>query len=496
MRNALLLSASLLALPLLSACAVMEGADTEMAEISMPAAYEYLQQNTGAAPNPDWWASFNTPELNGLETQAMAANNDLLAGVERVLQARAGVGTSRAGLLPQITGQINDTFTENNGGQRIDLNTGLPIGGGAGAGGDYLQNTTGRINASYELDLFGANRADLRSSRAALASSIYSQRALELSIQADVANFYFNVLSLRERLDTARQNLASVERVMDLVQRQYDAGAVSGFDLSRQRSAVATARARIPALEEQLAQAESGLALLTGAFPQGFDAPGGDIRAMLPPPVSAGLPSDLLWRRPDLLAAEATLAGADADIDAARAAFFPTINLTAGLSISNLFDTAIGTAAANETTQSFGASLAQTLFGGGRLTAQFERNRARYRELALNYRQSVLTALKDVDDALAALRASEQSEELQQIASDEAQRAFDLSEARYEAGADDLLAVLDAQRTLLDASDSLVQARQARLNAAVGLFAALGGGWAPDEATARMAGDARVPLIP
>jgi NodT family efflux transporter outer membrane factor (OMF) lipoprotein len=482
MRKSLLIATvSLAALPLLGACAAITAEDIENPELAMPGAYEYLQQQAGPPVDPAWWSAFNSEPLNALEAQAIAANNQLLAGIETVLQSRAAVRQSRAPFLPQLSASQSTTFNENQGGGGIvgiDPTTGLPIQGG-GSDSGYSENSSARVNASYEIDLFGADRAALRSSRAALAASIYNQRNLELQVQADVATNYFNILSLQQRLESARRNLESVERVMDLVQRQYDEGAVSGFDLSRQRSAVATARATIPQLEQQLAAAESALAILLGEFPEGFEPPAGEIASILPPPVDVGIPSTLLQRRPDLMAAEAGLAGADADVDAARAAFFPTLTLNAQGNISDLFGAA-------SVATSFGESIAATIFSGGRLEAALERSQSRERQLIINYRQSVLNALKEVEDALVTLSTAEEREALQQIAADEAQRSFDLSEARYEAGADDLLAVLDAQRQLLSASDSVVQARQQRLNAAVSLFSALGGGWTGDAEAVRL----------
>ncbi len=471
--RALSSAAPLVFLVTLTGCAVLREPDIGSFGLEMPAAYEYLRQEASAtAPDPAWWAAFDDPTLNALEVRAMQTNNALQAGLERVIQSRATLRQSGAAFLPQITAGETTTFST-----IINSSAGAPT-------GDWTETSSARLSASYELDLFGRNRASLQSARAALAAQIYNQRALELSVQSDVANLYFNILSLQQRLDTARRNLDSVERVMALVQRQYDEGAVSGFDLSRQRSAVATARARIPQLEEQLAAARSSLAILLGVVPQNFEAPTGDLRAILPPPIAVGLPSELLTRRPDLMAAEASLVGARADIGAARAAFLPTLDLSAGLNAANIFSGGF----LDDLTASLGGGIAATIFSGGRLEAGLERSESRYRELLINYHQSVLSALKEVDDALMSLRSAEEREELQQIAAEEAQRAFDLSEARYEAGADGLLAVLDAQRTLLDASDSLVQARQARLNAAIGLFAALGGGWQGDAEAARLAG--------
>lgn len=478
--------------PLVAGCATFNNTEMVMPELDMPAAYEFLQAEAGNAPDPAWWSAFNDQSLNALETRAMAANNDLLAGVERVAQARASLRQAGAVYLPQVSGSQSTTFSETGGGGGgggglIDTNgdgipdTFVPGGSGGGGGGlSYTENSSARVGASYELDLFGGNAASLRSSRASLASQIYNQRNLELQVQSNVATAYFNILSLQQRLESARQNLEYAERIMDLVERQYEEGAVSGFDVSRQRQQLASTQATVPQLEQQLAAAESALAILLGEYPERFDPPAGQLRTILPPPVEVGLPSDLLLRRPDLMAAEATLVGANADIDAARAAFFPTISLSANANVSDLFG-------AFDIATSFGESLSATIFSGGRLEGGLQRSEARYRELIINYRQAVLNAMKEVEDALVTLRTAEEREALQQIATDEAQRSFELSEARYQAGADDLQAVLDAQRQLLSAADQLVQARQQRLTAAVDLFSALGGGWQGDPEAARLA---------
>lgn len=468
--------------PLAAGCATFNNTEMVMPELDMPAAYEFLQAEAGDPVDPAWWGAFNDPSLNTLEAQAMAANNQLLAGIERVTQARASLRQAGAVFLPQVSASQSTNFNESGGGgQFVDPNTGELIGGGGSDFLGYSESSSGSLRASYELDLFGGNAASLRTSRASLASQIYNQRNLELQIQTNVASAYFNILSLQQRLESARTNLEYAERIMGLVDRQYEEGAVSGFDVSRQRQQLASTQATVPQLEQQLAAAESALAVLLGQYPQGFDAPAGELGAILPPPVAVGLPSDLLRRRPDLMQQEATLVGANADIDAARAAFFPTINLSAGANISDLFG-------AFNIATSFGESLSATIFSGGRLEAGVDRSEARYRELIINYREAVLNAMKEVEDALVTLRTAEERETLQQIATDEAQRSFELSEARYQAGADDLQAVLDAQRQLLSASDQLVQSRQQRLTAAIDLFSALGGGWTGDAEAARLAG--------
>lgn len=412
---------------------------------------DYVQRNGGrraAAADTRWWTAFNDPALNALMNESLAANHTLAAGVERVAQARAGLRIAGAALLPEAGASASGDHDINN--------------------GDF--SASARLSVSYELDLFGANRARLAGARAAWRGSVHDQRALELAVQADVAATWFTAVALDARLDVARRSLAAAEKILDLIVKRHEAGTASGFDLSRQRSAVASARASIAALEEQRVRTVNGLAILLGRPPEGFDIAQADFYALAPPQIEAGLPSDLLLRRPDLLAAEAALDGADADIRAARAAFFPRIDLAAALTGASLTGGAslLGDAS---------ASIFTTIFAGGRLRGGLDRAKARQRELVALYRQSILDALGEVENALAAVNSSALQAEQQAIAAREAERAARLSEIRYESGADDLLAVLDAQRSELGAADGLVQARLDQLTAAVDLFRALGGGW-------------------
>jgi outer membrane protein, multidrug efflux system len=415
----------------------------------MPASYDQgAEESRGAPPGPRWWTTFNDPALNALIGEAMAANNTVAAGIERVAQARAGLRIAGATLVP-------DAGASGSGG--LDINN-----------GDF--SASARLNVSYELDLFGRNRAELAGARASWRGSVHNQHALVLTVQAEVAATWFSILALDERLAVARRSLVAAEKILDLIERRHRAGAASGFDLSRQRSAVAGSRAGIVGLEEQRIRTVNALAILLGGPPEEFEPPRADFHALTLPRIDPGLPSSLLLRRPDILSAEAALDGADADIRAARAAFFPQIDLGAALTGASLTSgaTLLGDAS---------ASLFMTIFSGGRLEGGLQRAKARQRELVANYRQSILDALGEVENALAAVRSSTLQAEQQEIATREAERAARLSEIRYEAGADDLLAVLDAQRSELSAADSLVQARLDRLTAAVNLFRALGGGW-------------------
>ena len=260
-----------------------------------------------------------------------------------------------------------------------------------------------------------------------------------------------------------------------MVEARVLGGAASSLDLAQQRGVVATQRAGIPALETQARQAENALAILLGNAPAGATAVTGELMRVEPPMPAPGLPSGLLARRPDIQAAEAQLVAANAEIGAARAAFFPSVDLTgrngyASSVLSSLFDPA-------GRTYSLAAGLTQSIFDGGNRSGQVDLAKARYAELIQTYRQAVISAFGDVENALVAARRTEEQEVVQSDAVEQARLAYQLADARYRAGAVDLLTVLDAQRTLYQAEDQAVQIRLARLQAAVALFKALGGGW-------------------
>ena len=283
------------------------------------------------------------------------------------------------------------------------------------------------------------------------------------------------MLSLRGRLAIARQNLEIAERVLKVVESRVRNGAASALDLSRQQAGVFALRAAMVPLELQERQTLFALAILLGRPPEGFAAAGTGVIALAVPAVAPGLPSDLLVRRPDLRSAEAQLAAANANVAVARAALLPSISLTgsAGLASGVLVNFLNAPTAA----LALGASVLQTIFDGGRLSGQVDVAVSRERELVENYRRTVLAALADVESALAAGGRTAEQEALQVRVVEEGRISLRLAEVRYREGVDDLLTLLDAQRTLFQAEDQLAQIRLARLQASIGLFKALGGGW-------------------
>ncbi|MBD3771772.1 MAG: efflux transporter outer membrane subunit [Rhodobacterales bacterium] len=442
------LSASFLAL---AACASL-APRTEVTEheLALPADYDNAAGLTEVRTiEADWWAAFGSQNLNALVTEALGANQTLAAGIANVDAARAALKVSNASLLPQANASLSASS---------DTESGL----------DDV-SSTGRLSASYELDLFGANAASRAASQASLEASQFSQRSLELTVQSDVASTYFNLLATREQLEVARRNLEISERIFEIVEVRYKAGTISGYDVSSQRAQLATARARIPELEAQITSLETSLAILLGQVPQGFAAPEESILALELPVAEPDLPSDLLLRRPDLLQEEANLRAADANVTVARAAFLPGVDL--GAALSSVLS------GGGDLTGSISASLAQTIFSGGRLEGQLESARARQAGQLASYRSAILNALRDVDVSLTSIEANAQREDQLLVAREASKDALDAAELRYRAGTDDLTSLLSAQQAYFTASDNYVQGRLNRLTAALNLYVALGGGY-------------------
>lgn len=419
-----------------------------------------------AWPPAAWWRVFGDPELERLIATAHANNHDLKAAASRMVQAEARARAAAADLYPGLTGS-GSAGRDGRGGSRLDpsYRTGL--------------------QAEYEVDFWGRNRAAVQSAEAALEASRFDRETVALSLTAEVATTWFEYLALSDRLSSARQQLEIARRVLDLVRAQAEWGAVSDLRVAQQRNTVATLEATLPTLERQRAEAGNALAVLLGLAPQELELPpAGSLGAVAVPRLEPGLPAELLQRRPDIRRAEADLVAANADVHAARAALFPSIRLTGGAgfasaALSSLFDV-------GGSFYDLVSGLTAPIFDAGRLRAGHELAKAREEELVHRYRAAIVAAFREVEDALAAAKYLAETEAAQREALAQARTAYDLAEVQYRAGAVDFMTVLDAQRTLFQAEDTLLQTRLARLNAAVALFKALGGGWSepPDEAAA------------
>lgn len=436
-------------------CASVTTSPVPSPNVAMPAAYEEAAAPAaGAAVPADWWKAFDAEQLSQLVAEALQASPDLAIASERVQQAEAAVRVAGASLFPAVDAQARTSRQTGNG---------------------NFDSSSAGLTASYELDVWGRNGSLARSAQSSAQGSRFDRETVRLSLVAGVANAYFEVLALRSRLAIARENLGIAERVLGVVEARYKNGAASGLDLSRQRTAVETVRAALPALELQERQTLAALAILIGRTPEGFRLEDKALASVDVPSIVPGLPSDVLTRRPDVASAEASLVAANADLAAARAALFPSISLTGAAGKAS--DALLSLAGAPGATLSVAASVLQPIFDGGRLRAQRSIAESRERELVQSYRAAILAALGDVEKALAATSRTAEQEQLQSRVVEEARKSLSLAEIRYKEGADDLLSTLDAQRTLFQAQDQLASLRLSRLEAAVALYKALGGSW-------------------
>jgi NodT family efflux transporter outer membrane factor (OMF) lipoprotein len=429
-------------------------------EVPLPEAFS---EPNPAAVDPEvygeWWRGFGSPQLSTWLEQSLDSSPDVRIGAERVRQAQLALRIAGSARFPAVSASAGSSKSR---------------GDGPDAAAVERESSSAGVSVSYEVDLWGRLAATTRGARAAYAATRYDFEALRLAVASTVAATYFQLLATQERTALARENLAIAERVLGIVDARYRNGVATQLEVSQQTTTVLNQRTALLPFETQERQLRSALALVLGATPQGFDSGTEEFAQLQIPVVSAGLPSSLLARRPDLAAAEADLTAAAADVTAARAALFPSISLSGsgGLSSAELLSL-------TNPASSFSAALSMglALFDAGRRTAQIEVAKSQQRVAVETYAAAVRTALKEVDDGLGNADVNSRQEASQQETVAQAQRSLRLAELRYREGADELLAVLDSQRVLFQAQDALVQLRLARLDAALDLYLALGGGW-------------------
>ncbi|WP_243693737.1 efflux transporter outer membrane subunit [Sphingomonas sp. BK235] len=430
-----------------------------------PAAYKEAEgwqaAGTDVAPPGKWWEVFADPVLTGLEERVAAGNQDVAAAVARYDQARALARQARADRFPQL-GVAADV-------SRDRVSAGRPL-----ALADAPAYTVGTVGASlaYEIDLFGRVRDSVRASRDDAAASAADVAALTLGLQAQLASIYFDMRGLDARIVLLRETVAANERAFQLTDTRHDGGIASGIDVSRAQTILSSARAELSAVGVARQRDEHAIAVLLGEAPAGFTLAVED-RQLAPPAVPAGLPSTLLERRPDIAAAERRVAAANARIGVARSALFPSVTLGA----AGGFEAARGSllSASNGFWALGPLSAALAIFDGGRRRAGVQRARGEYDEAAASYRQTVLTAFREVEDALASQRLLAAQERDQRAAAEAAEHTRELALIRYRDGAADYLEVVTAQTAALDAERALLTVRSQQLQTATDLIRALGG---------------------
>jgi multidrug efflux system outer membrane protein len=446
---------------LFAGCAV--GPNYSRLAVAAPTTWKEAAVTTNAPVlQQEWWTIFNDAELNGLETQAVTANQDLKRAVARVTEARAIARVSKSDLYPSISAgsaYSRDRYSENRDIPAVKRET-----------DDFSTS----FDWSYELDVWGRVRRNIEAANADLAANETDFQIVLLTLTADVARNYQSLRSLDNERSVIEATIALRKDELQLQETRNKTGLINEVDVTRARTELANVEAELHAVLRRCAQTEHALAVLCGQAPANFSvAP--KVTNIVPPEIPAGLPSELLQRRPDVVAAEYNLEAANARIGVAKAAFFPTIKLTgaagyASADLSTLVDWPSRFA-------SFGPSISVPIFQGGHNIANLKAAEARYEQNVATYRSSVLNAFREVEDSLSDLSTLAAQAEAVNRALVSARDTASLANERYQKGLTSYLDVVDAQRAALQAERQHTQLRGQCAISTILLAKALGGGW-------------------
>ncbi|MBB4616405.1 efflux transporter outer membrane subunit [Sphingomonas abaci] len=463
----------LLAATALSGCSV--GPDytpRTAADLGVPDAYSVTAPPT-REDLTRWWTRFNDPLLGALVERGAAANTDVAQAIGRLRQAREALVQSRATLLPTVSGSTGYQRNENlRGGGRSFT---LPDGTVVDTGGGGTNNFSVGLSASYQVGLFGEIRRTVEASRAQYEASGFDYATVLLSVESEIARNYVLARAYQAQLANARASLAIQDDNLEIAGFRVQAGLVSSLDQEQARSQRAQTAATIPQLEQQYNAAVSRVGVLTGQAPGALKA---QLAAVRPIPVAAaatgvGIPADALRQRPDIRSAERALAAATARIGVAKAALYPALAITGNINTNSTSISGIGDAI----TGGLFAGLTQAIFNGGRLRSQVRAQEAATDVALANYRGTVLLALEDIENAIAALQSAEARTREFTIALDAANTSAILSRSQYRSGLTDFTTLNQQEAALLSARNGLTQARADAAAAQIALYVALGGGW-------------------
>ncbi len=456
------LAAPLMAV-LVSAC--MIGPDYQRPPIDAPAAWRLSEQGAKDLANSAWWEQFNDPALNTLVATALRENKDLMIASARIEEFAGRLGITRSQLYPQVGLGVDASR------QRVTLP-------GSSANGTYNSYDV-LLGASWEIDLWGRIRRESEAARARLMSTEEGKQGVVLTLVAGVAGSYINLRDLDRQLEIAVNTANAREASYKIFQDRYTGGVISLLELNQNKSQYEEALATIPKFEKEIAQQENALSVLLGRNP-GPIARGNNIDQLRVPAVPEGLPSTLLERRPDVRGAEQDLIARNALIGAAKAAYFPSISLTAlfgvaSSSLSSLFSS-------GSQAWQYGGALSQPIFTGGLLAGQVEVAEAQQQQSLFAYQKTVQNAFREVNDALIDIDRTRAQLAAQRLQVQSLQVYADTARLRYDNGYTSYIEVLDAERSLFNAQLQYTQTQQTQLQGSINLYKAMGGGWVTEAA--------------
>ena len=443
---------------LLSACAI--GPDYVRPAVDAPAAWRVSDQNAKELANTTWWEQFNDPALNDLIATALRENKDLLIASARIEEFVGRYGVTQSQLYPQVGLGVT--------GNRQTANFSY------GTATEPYSTYGALLNASWEIDLWGKIRRQSEAARAQIVASEEGKQGVILSLVSSVASGYVSLRGLDRQLEIATSTAKTREASYKVFQDRYDGGVISLLELSQNKSQYEEALASIPAYEKAIAQQENALSILLGRNP-GPVARGKNIDELPSPVAPEGLPSSLLERRPDLRQAEQQLIAANAQIGAAKAAYYPSISLTGllGVASGSLSDLFSGSSKVWQ----YGAALGQPIFTGGLLAGQVQVAEAQQQQALFSYQKTIQDAFRGVDDALIDQDRTRVQLATQRLQVASLQQYAETARLRYDNGYTSFIEVLDAERSLFNAQLQFTQTQQTQLQAAINLYKAMGGGW-------------------
>jgi multidrug efflux system outer membrane protein len=420
----------------------------------------------------DWYKIFHDPKLNSLEERAQLANQSLRAAAARVSEARAVARQAQADFFPSID------FTADGSRQRTSPNNGQIVAqspGHVGNSSTFTSATVVPFDLSYEVDVWGKVRREFESAGASAQASLADYENALLSLKAELAADYFALRTADAQIDVQRRTIESYRENLDLTNSRFQGGISTQLDVEQAKATLASAQAQLAQLDASRAQLEHAIAVLVGVPPEGFVIKYNPLD-IGPPSIPAGLPSDLLERRPDVAAAERRVAAQNAQIGVAISAYFPVIRLTGQTGFDSgdlglLFNW-------ESRIWSYGPSIQFPIFEGGRIAANIKQERAAYEENVADYRESVLVAFQNVEDSLSSLRCLDEQEEAENRAFVAYKKALDLTNSRYTTGLVSYFEVIQAQGLALGAEQLTVQIKGNQIATTIQLIKALGGGWA------------------
>jgi NodT family efflux transporter outer membrane factor (OMF) lipoprotein len=477
------LSVFVLTLAALAGCASV-GPDYSPPIINVPEQWSVAAQKEHAAEAADlsiWWENLNDPILTGLVEQALKGNNDVRTAMARVRESRASLGISRAGHYPELDATASAKASQNEtdtGGQTIKSET---------------QSSSIGLDASWEIDLFGGTRRAIEAAEADLASQEEALRDVQVTLAAEVALTYVKVREYQQQIAITQENLSALREEAAMAKIRKDSGLTSELDLMQAQEALASTEAQLPSLYAGQNESLNSLAILLGMQPGAVHGRLSDPAPVPTPPsgIAAGIPADLLRRRPDIRRAERELAAQTARVGAATSELYPKLSLTGSFVYEELETDSEGLSTSSTSRSTgFGPTLRWPIFRAGAIRRNIDVQDARQEQVLISYEKTVLNALGEVENALRSYREAQRESSLLRQAINAAQEVEQLQNILYQSGLDDFESLLSARKNLLSLQSRLASSEADMVSELIRLYKALGGGWSSDAGEAQGVPDA------